>query len=444
VRRALGTVTVWAMAALGCDGATPFPPEWQDASVASDTATADDAGREDAPAPRDTPTTEDAGHTGDVGGGGGADVPPLVRDAGGDVVLGEDAACTSTSVMATLERLPVDIVWMVDNSVSMAPAIDEVIRGLNAFSALVGSRGLDYRVVMLSLRNRTRDVTLPAGRRYAVCIPRPLAGDDNCGNGPNFLHASVDIRSTQPLEQMLGTLGQTMGYTPGTDRGGEPWRHFLRPAASKTFVVVTDDNSRFSATQFDSFQGGANPFTRALTLPPGVLHNSWAGLFRGYTFSGIYGWGSETNPDTRCVFPDGSMAPAAGTVYTDLVQRTGGVRARLCDGAAAWGPFFEGVATAVERSSRIQCDLALPAPPTGTVLDPRRVNVSLRGAQGPVRLGKVSGPTACGPVGGWYYDNDAAPTRVLLCPASCTRAQTLVSGGAASVSVEFGCITIPG
>lgn len=61
-----------------------------------------------------------------------------------------------------------------------------------------------------------------------------------------------------------------------------------------------------------------------------------------------------------------------------------------------------------------------------------------------MRLGKVSGPTACGPVGGWYYDNDAAPTRVLLCPASCTRAQTLVSGGAASVSVEFGCITIPG
>ncbi len=71
--------------------------------------------------------------------------------------------------MATLERLYVDIVWMVDNSVSMAPAIDEVIRGLNAFSALVGSRGLDYRVVMLSLRNRTRDVTLPAGRRASPC-----------------------------------------------------------------------------------------------------------------------------------------------------------------------------------------------------------------------------------------------------------------------------------
>ncbi len=70
-RRAFGTVTVWAMAALGCDGATPFPPEWQDASVAGDTATADDAGRDDVPAPRDTPTTEDAGHAGDVGGGGG-------------------------------------------------------------------------------------------------------------------------------------------------------------------------------------------------------------------------------------------------------------------------------------------------------------------------------------------------------------------------------------
>jgi len=380
----------------------------------------------------------------DTGGGGGADVPPIVRDASTDVVLGEDAACTSASVTATLERLPVDIIWMVDNSVSMAPAIDEVIRGLNAFSSLVGSRGLDYRVVMLSLRSPTRNVMLPAGRRYAVCIPRPLAGNDTCGDGPNFLHASVDIRSTQPLEQLLGTLGQTMGYTQDAERGGEPWRHFLRPTATKTFVVVTDDNSRFSATQFDSFQGGANPFTRSLNLPPGVLHRDWAGMFTGYTFSGIYGWGSETNPDTRCEFSDGSMAPASGTVYTELVRRTGGVRAKICDGATAWGPFFEGVATAVARSSRIQCDLALPPPPTGTVLDPRRVNVALRGAMATTRLGKVSGPTACGPVGGWYYDNETAPQRVVLCPASCERAQALVAGGEAAVSVEFGCTTIPG
>lgn len=426
------------LAALGCESPRPFLPEPLDAEgevdAEADAADVGDGG--------EGPDVAEAAT--DVGGGGGADVPPVVRDGAADVVLTPDAACSSASVTATLERLPVDIIWMVDNSVSMAPAIDEVIRGLNAFSSLVGSRGLDHRVVMLSLRSRTREVTLPAGRRYAVCIPRPLAGDDACGNGPNFLHASVDIRSTQPLEQMLGTLGQTMGYTAGSERGGEPWRQFLRPTATKTFVVVTDDNSRFTATQFESFQGGVNPSTRTLTLPAGVLHADWGGLFTGYTFSGIYGWGSETNPDARCTFANGTMAPSAGTVYTELVRRTGGVRARLCDGAAAWGPFFDGVATAVARSSRIQCDLALPPPPTGTVLDPRRVNVALRSASGSVRLGKVTGPTVCGPVGGWYYDDETAPRRVVLCPASCDRAQSLVAEGEASVAVEFGCTTIPG
>ncbi len=432
----LALVTLAALAAQGCASPRPFLPEALDAEVEAD------AGADVGDDPADAGGGPDAAS--DAGGGGGADVPPLVRDGAADVVLAPDAACTSASVTATLERLPVDIIWMVDNSVSMAPAIDEVIRGLNAFSSLVGSRGLDYRVVMLSLRNRTREVTLPAGRRYAVCIPRPLAGDDACGNGPNFLHASVDIRSTQPLEQMLGTLGQTMGYTAGSERGGEPWRQFLRATATKTFVVVTDDNSRFTATQFESFQGGVNPNTRGLSLPPGVLHRDWTGLFTGYTFSGIYGWGSETNPDTRCTFSDGSMAPSSGTVYTELVRRTGGVRARLCAGAAAWRPFFEGVATAVARSSRIQCDLGLPPPPAGTVLDPRRVNVALRSAGGSVRLGKVLGPTACGPGGGWYYDDEAAPRRVILCPASCDRAQSLVAEGGASVAVEFGCTTIPG
>ena len=139
------------------------------------------------------------------------DIPVVPRDVPTDLSLGADAACSRSSVAAQVERLPVDIIWMVDNSISMAPAIDEVIRGLNTFAGLVGSRGLDYRVVMLSLRNVQRNVTVPDGRRYAVCIPPPLAGDARCGNGPRFFHSSVDIRSTQPLEQFLGTLGQTMG-----------------------------------------------------------------------------------------------------------------------------------------------------------------------------------------------------------------------------------------
>ncbi|MCZ7682353.1 MAG: hypothetical protein M5U28_27605 [Sandaracinaceae bacterium] len=43
--------------------------------------------------------------------------------------LDPDAACASETATAIVERLPVDIVWVVDNSVSMQPAIEEVQAG---------------------------------------------------------------------------------------------------------------------------------------------------------------------------------------------------------------------------------------------------------------------------------------------------------------------------
>jgi len=49
--------------------------------------------------------------------------------------------CAARSVGALIERLPVDIIWVVDNSVSMAPAVREVTAGLNRFATLVATAG---------------------------------------------------------------------------------------------------------------------------------------------------------------------------------------------------------------------------------------------------------------------------------------------------------------
>ena len=64
----------------------------------------------------------------------------------------------------------------------------------------------------------------------------------------------------------------------------------------------------------------------------------------------------------------------------------------------------------------------------------------------PSYLGKVANAAACGPSGGWYYDDDRNPTRIFLCPAACTRLQDAAqaSSGAAGIEVQFGCDTIPG
>ncbi len=374
-----------------------------------------------------------------------AGVAPLDEPAPGDFGSapegGLDAGdasfetCAATALEAERVRLPVDIIWIVDNSASMQPAVAEVQAGLNAFANLIGSKGIDYKVVMLSKRG-----SAPTGNTYPICIPPPLGGAD-CGNGPNFLHASMNVKSTQPLEQFLGTLDQTAGYTQGEDRGSEPWAQVLRANATKTIVVVTDDNSRFSATSFETFPGGQNP-NNSTTLPPGILHTSRGDQFKGYVFNAIYGWGSPTVPSIKCTFPNNTQPASAGETYTDLVTKTGGVRAKICDGAAAWGPFFDAVAQAVESTARVACELDIPRP-DGGVLDPNAVNVRVSDGSSPaVVVPRVADEPTCAGGTGWYYDDPKNPTKVLLCPAACEAAQAKDAGAPPKIEVLFGCESV--
>lgn len=392
------------------------------------------------------------GTTGPGGGGGSGGAGPATSSATGqggeadldagnneDATIDPDAACATAVEAATVEKLPVDIIWVIDNSASMASAIDEVQAGLNDFATLIESKGLDYHVIVLGLRG-VGAVTVNGSQRYAVCIPPPLSADNACGNGAKFFQSSVDIRSVQPLEQFLGTLGQTAGYQPGDEKGGDPWAPFLRTTATKTIVVVTDDNARLSATDFESYVGGPNPYN-SLTLPPGILDPSWNGLFDDYLFDGIYGWGSDNDPSVKCTFPDQTQPASAGVNYTTLVNKTGGVRAKICDGHAAWTAFFDAVAAAVLETAKPACEVAIPVPSMGTI-DYGKVNVLLTGGGQSETLFHVTDAAACAP-DGWYYDDPIAPTKVILCPASCDAAQVLFQANDdAKVDVMFGCETV--
>ncbi len=387
------------------------------------------------------------------GGGGSGDGGAPTDAQLADVV--DDATCASATSEATVGRRPVDIVFMVDNSSSMQPAVREVNQGLNDFARRIADSGLDYRVIMLSLRGSS-----PMGSLYPVCIPAPLGGT-GCGNAERFFHVDVNISSTQLVEQFLGTLAQTEGYTVDAQDGSEPWRDYLRGDATKTLVFVTDDNARTCArphmggscqagdprlteTSLEDFPGGGNPF-KGSTLGPGIRTATYGGLFEGYTFNAIYGWGSESNPDVTCESADPDFPAAAGHTYTALVQRTGGVRAQVCDQAdsAAWDDFFDRIASRVEDTARIDCDITLPAPPDDQTLNPAKVNVVVRSGDDARTLGKVADEASCGAFGGWYYDHDAAPTEVRLCPSSCEDVQDVLrESGSAGIDVQFGCDTL--
>jgi hypothetical protein len=90
----------------------------------------------------------------------------------------------------------------------------------------------------------------------------------------------------------------------------------------------------------------------------------------------------------------------------------------------------------------ISCEIKVPpAPDGGPALDYAKVNVIyVPGTGDPVTFGYADDESKCDPdQGGWYYDVNPAndtPTRILLCPASCSQVQ---NDSAGRVDIQIGC-----
>lgn len=93
------------------------------------------------------------------------------------------------------------------------------------------------------------------------------------------------------------------------------------------------------------------------------------------------------------------------------------------------------------RANALKCDFPIPPPPDGATLDPTKVNVIYTPGGGgkPKPLPNVSNLADCMGHPGWYYDNNLAPTEIILCPESCTKVQGDIK---AEVNVQFGCKTM--
>ncbi len=88
----------------------------------------------------------------------------------------------------------------------------------------------------------------------------------------------------------------------------------------------------------------------------------------------------------------------------------------------------------------LACEYAMPKGDPGQPVDPGKVNITYTpGAGGSQQFYKVSGASACVP-GGWYYDNEAAPTKIILCPDTCNQVQQDPQGG---IQIVLGCASIP-
>lgn len=87
------------------------------------------------------------------------------------------------------------------------------------------------------------------------------------------------------------------------------------------------------------------------------------------------------------------------------------------------------------------CKFVIPAPSPGKTLNYDAVNVTYTqlGTNEVIQVYGKQSAADCDPVdGGWYYDNPAAPTKILLCPATCEEVKLSEEG----VNVMLGCKTV--
>jgi hypothetical protein len=93
------------------------------------------------------------------------------------------------------------------------------------------------------------------------------------------------------------------------------------------------------------------------------------------------------------------------------------------------------------RERALPCEYAIPAPKSGTALDYGLINVERTGGGTAQPLSQVGSRGACGNQEGWFYDvapANGTPSKISLCPSSCTAARAPKDG---RVNIVLGCAT---
>jgi hypothetical protein len=319
-------------------------------------------------------------------------------------------SCQAISARAENRRAPADIIIAVDNSGSMDEEIAFVRAELNAFSEQITASGVDVHIILISAAYTPPGAPAPSDGDdendesdeseeeddNGICIDAPL-GSGSCPadtRAPRYTHIAREVGSHDALELIIETFPE--------------WQNQLRPDASKTFVVVTDDNA----------DGSAATFKQQVAALPGNLFTQWS-------FSGIF-------CQREC--PE---AAEIGAVYQQLVNETQGVAGDLCD--QNFAPVFDALAKAVIQGSGLACEWSIPSAPAGQTFDRAKVNVRYAaGGGGPMSLLQVPNVGTCADRLGWYYDDSLDPRQILVCPAACALLQNDVQ---ASFEVLFGCET---
>jgi len=375
--------------------------------------------------------------------------------------LVDAASCASISERATAEKRPVDIIFVIDNSGSMSEEIAAVEARINDdFAGILSASGADYRVIMISKYGEKSPGSAANGPND-ICIRAPLGAGDCSGTqpkptlnaAPRFYQQDVEIMSQDAWCKLID------GFA-----GSDGWGQYARPEAFKSIVIVSDDESECTtaaalASSSDPVQLSANPGAFVLkdpsadaarfdvTLRALSVEQFGTAERRKYRVHSIVGVVGNTTDEgawppsaplqaAEC----GSDVDAAGEAHQALSILTGGLRFPIC-AHDNFNVVFRALAADALQAAQLSCEWKIPPPPSGEAFDPGLVNLEYHAGGGATvtTIPKVNTLGDCRASGGWYYDQDPNPSRVLACPATC---QTLEADSSGAINLAFGCSTI--
>ena len=332
-------------------------------------------------------------------------------------VDGAGAACAA--VVAPTEKAKADIVFVIDNSVSMKEEMANIRENVNRFAQRIAEVGVDYRVIFLV--RKVSSEFFDGG----ICVPMPLAGPGCADNEPKFFHVNISVQSINSLDVILATYDGSKSLLGATyDNFGKPiapWKDRLRPESTKVFVEVTDDESSVTAETFD----------RAL------LAKAPAGMFgtaknRKYVFHSIVSKPAAAKaPSTqRC-----STAAGTSVQYQKLSLLTGGLIDEVCK--TDYSSVLDNIANRIV--DKVGCELEYPR---DKATDSTKVVVRATPADGDAStLVQVTDATKCSQIAdGWYYDTLDNPSKIVLCPRACATAN---ASAGTKVEALLGCTAPP-
>jgi hypothetical protein len=328
--------------------------------------------------------------------------PPSIGDPSASSSSSGSSGNSCAATEAKPEKAKVDIVFVIDNSGSMNAEMNQIKANVNTFAGKIGGSGLDYRVVFIVAK-----ASSPTQTGNVICVPAPLGGA-NCADNPGkFYHINQSVSSTNSLSLILSTYDSA--------NAALNWKQHLRAESYKVFVEVTDDQSAMTSAAFDQ---------QILAKAPAGMFGTAAA--RKYIFHTIAGWKEGTAPLSaeKC-----STAENTGSRYQELSQLTGGIIDSVCK--TDYSGVLDKLATGIVE--KLGCELTVPS---AAASDPASMVVQLTPQGGsPRNLTQVTDASKCAQFPeSWYYDDNNAPSKILLCGGACTSAQN-----SATIKALVGC-----